>query len=139
MFRFLVFTLSLMAIANAATHHCYHNYQVKGVLNQALPGDEILLYPGRYLGNFDAYNDGQPENPITIRSQDPNNKAIIDGITYNDQYTIGLYIAANFWTVKDLIIENANKGVVFENALGGQIIDCEVRKTGRCSPRDEVE
>lgn len=132
MLRILAFTLILMAQANAATHNCYHSYQLRSSLNLALPGDEIVLFPGRYLGNFDAYNNGQQENPITIRSHDPTNKAIIDGITYNDQYTIGLYVAANYWTVKDLIIENANKGVVFENSLGGQIVDCEVRKTGKC-------
>lgn len=131
MYTFLAFALTLVAKANAATHHCYHNYQLRGVLNIALPGDDILLFPGRFIGNFDAYNNGLPDNPITIRSQDPNNKAIIDGITYDDQSTIGLYVAANYYKIKNLIVENANKGIVFDNSLGSEVVDCEVRKTGK--------
>jgi hypothetical protein len=50
-------------------------------LEQAAPGDRLLLLPGIYRQNIEIRRSGAPENPIVIqsRSTDPTQYAIIDG------------------------------------------------------------
>lgn len=123
--------LLCIAATNASTYNCYSSTQLKNSMNIALPGDEIVVHSGRFTGNFQGYNNGDPSNPITVRSANPNNKAIIDGRTWNAWTTVGIYVTGNYWVLQDLVVENANKGIVFDNSVGGSILNCEVHTTGK--------
>ena len=79
--------------------------------------------------------DGEENNPITIRSSDLNNNAVIDGQADPNFPTIGLYIVGNHWSVQDIIIQNANKGVIFDAAVGGELLNCVIRRSGKLSVR----
>lgn len=135
MLRSLLLLLLCFRAANAETHHCLYSVDFHRALKNALPGDEILLHPGNYRGNFYTYMDGEENNPITIRSSDLNNNAVIDGQADPNFPTIGLYIVGNHWSVQDIIIQNANKGVIFDAAVGGELLNCVIRRSGKLSVR----
>ena len=106
----------------------YNSANLYSFMNSVVPGDEIVLHPGIFDGNFYSYNDGTASQKITIRSADPSNKAVIRGLDYS--YNIALYVAGNHWVIKDLVLSNAQKGIVFDNAIEGAIVNCEIRDTG---------
>ena len=125
------FLLLLLArTATAALFHCHTTGDVQRYMHEAEPGDEILLHPGTYLGQFEGWRDAHEDKPITIRSYDPTSKAVLDGLGDPLYPTAGLYITGNYWSLQDLIIENANTGVVFDNSQGGEVLNCEIRGTG---------
>ena len=109
-------------------------------MRDANPGDEIVIEPGIYqaqdkfsYGNkatrFGSDKDGEEGSPITLRAQDPNNRPVLKGPNgIYDGY--GMYILGDYWILKDLIIEEASKGIVFDNASHGIIDNVEVRKIG---------
>lgn len=99
-------------------------------LDTAVPGDEIVLQPGTYQGRFEAWTDCTEGKPITVRSADPDNMAVLDAFSLYSGWAIAMYVAGNHWSLQNLIFQNANKGVIFENAQGGEIVNCEVRSTG---------
>lgn len=69
--------------------------QLRSALNNAQPGDEIVLKSGTYISestgskgaNFWSFADGTKESPITIRSEDPEDPAVLYG--QNIQNEIG--------------------------------------------------
>lgn len=111
-------------------HDCYTVPDLRTALRNAQPGDDIVLYPGSstvFQGHFYATNDGTSDNPITIRSAFA--RATLRGFSIHSPGAV-LYVTGNHWTVKDLIIENGNKGVIFDNVKGGMILNCKVHTTG---------
>lgn len=114
--------------ATGARYDAFTSANLHSYMKAALPGDEIILNPGTYTGNFYSFASGTASQKITIRSADPKNKAVLRGLNF--AYGEALYIDGNHWIVQDLILANALHGIVFDNAMDGAIINCEVRDTG---------
>ena len=94
--------LSLLArSAPAVTYYPTTSSQFSSALNNAKPGDKILLASGTYYGSF--YTSGLTD--LTIGSLNPANPAIIDATGRNE----GLHLTnPTNVTVQDLIVRNAN-------------------------------
>ena len=122
-------------VINCNTTQCIIN-----AMTNASPGDEIIVAPGTYepqgkfsFGNkatrFGSDKDGTQAQPIILRAQDPNNRPIFKGPDGRyDGY--GMYILGDYWILKDLIIEECQKGIVFDNANHGIIDNVVVRNIG---------
>lgn len=106
----------------------------------AQPGDEIIIAPGTYsppdkvnvggkAARFASANDGTAASPITVRAMDSNNPPILKGPDdIYDAYV--MHITGDYWILKDLILEEGSKGLVFDNANFGIIENLEVRELG---------
>ncbi|MEK3883050.1 cellulose binding domain-containing protein [Paenibacillus sp. PL2-23] len=100
--------------------------EIRAALQNAQPGDTILVAPGTYewttttqVGTKDAYyystSNGTSANPITIKSQDPANKAVLKGGSISSAgYT--LYLTGDYWVVKDLHVTYGQKGIILDNS-----------------------
>lgn len=102
--------------------------EFKDAINNASPGDTIVLAAGITIsGGFKILDgvDGEPGNRITIKSASSTNKATIKGSGGGT----ALSIKGHYWTLQDLKITYAQKGVVFDNANYGEVINCEVYGT----------
>jgi hypothetical protein len=124
----LLFVLFHAEHTKGARYDAFTSANLYSYMKSALPGDEIILYNGSYIGNFYSFAHGTASQKITIRSADPTNKAVMKGLNF--AYGEALYIAGNHWIVQDLIITNALQGIVFDNAMEGAIINCEIRDIG---------
>lgn len=130
--KLLSFGLVLATAVNAIQHDCFSSNDLWIALGKALPGDDIVLHGGPdnlFQGHFYATEDATAEKPITIRSADPSNRATVRGLTIFS-FDASLYVTGNYWIVEDLIVLNSNKGIVFDNAIGGTIRNCYVHSTG---------
>ena len=122
-------------VINCNTTQC-----IIDAMRNASPGDEIIVAPGVYepagkfsFGNkatrFGSDKNGTRNAPITLRAQDPNNRPIFKGPDGRyDGY--GIYILGDYWILKDLIVEECQKGVMFDNANYGIIDNVLVRNIG---------
>ncbi len=105
-------------------------------LDEAEAGDEIILREGTYLNDdwlgewaaFFSYGEGTAENPIILRSEDPENPAIISGTSQENKNA--LYIFGDYWIIKDLKVTNAQKGIMLDNSNYSIISGCEVYDIG---------
>ncbi len=105
-------------------------------LDDAQAGDEIILREGTYLNDkwlgewaaFFSYGEGTAENPIIIRSEDPENPAVISGASQESKNA--LYIFGDYWIIKDLKVTNAQKGIMLDNSNYSIITGCEVFDIG---------
>lgn len=105
-------------------------------LADAKAGDEIILKSGEYRSEkwvgvwavFYGEADGTAENPIVIRSEDPENPALLMGKDVKDK--VGLRIKGDYWEIRDLAISTASKGIFLEQAEHCIISGCEVYNTG---------
>lgn len=110
--------------------------ELKAALANARAGDEIVLAGGEYVYSgstpkgrmFTGGADGTEERPIILRSEDPDDPAILSGTTVESCY--GLTITGDCWIVQDLKITNASKGIVVDNSNYTKIIGCEVYQIG---------
>jgi len=122
-------------VINCNTTQC-----IIDAMRNASPGDEIIVAPGVYepagkfsFGNkatrFGSDKNGTRNAPITLRAQDPNNRPIFKGPDGRyDGY--GIYILGDYWILKDLIVEECQKGIMFDNANHGIIENVLVRNIG---------
>lgn len=124
----------LVSVIHAKDHHCFNSYELRIALRSVLPGDDIVLHASGnpFRGHFYATEDATQSQPITIRSDDPDNRAIIRGLSLFS-YDAALYVTGNYWTITNVVVENGNKGIVYDNAIGGKILNCHVRNTGTLS------
>lgn len=102
--------------------------ELKNALTYASPGDTIVLAAGVTIsGGFKVPDgvDGTASNRITIKSASTTNRATIKGSGGGT----ALSIKGHYWTVQDLKITYAQKGIVFDNANNGEVINCEVYDT----------
>ncbi|MBE6841720.1 MAG: hypothetical protein E7510_02680 [Ruminococcus sp.] len=111
--------------------------ELKEALSQAKPGDDIVLAPGKYVYEgstpkgrlFVGEADGTEDKPITLRSENPNDPAVLSGIEVSKNYV--LTILGDHWIVRDIVAENAGKGIIVDNSCYTKIINCEVRNIGQ--------
>ncbi len=110
--------------------------EFKTALAQAKAGDEILLAAGEYVYSgatpkgymFTSAADGTAENPIIIRSENPDHPAILSGSSTASNITLA--IQGDWWEIRDLKVTNAQKGIVLDNSNHTKIIGCEVYQIG---------
>ena len=99
-------------------------------------GDEIILREGIYQNDewfgewaaFYAIADGTPEQPIIIRSEDPEHPATICGVTQENK--VALKIIGSYWEIHDLKICEAQKGIFLQQSEYSIISGCEVYNIG---------
>ncbi len=105
-------------------------------LDNAQAGDEIILREGVYqndewLGEWAAFyskSEGTVEQPIILRSEDPEHPATISAASQDAKNA--LYIFGDYWIIKDLCISNAAKGIMLDNSNYSVITGCEVFNIG---------
>lgn len=105
-------------------------------LNNAMPGDEIVLEAGIYTpdstgpkcASYWSAVDGTKEKPITIRSRDTENPATLYGKSIANG--IVLYITGDYWKIENLEVSNAQKGIILDNSNYSLIKKCNVSETG---------
>lgn len=110
--------------------------ELKAALENAKAGDEIILAEGEYVYSgatpkgrmFTSAADGTEENPIIIRSENPEMPAIISGSSVSENYAFS--IQGDWWEIKDLKITNAQKGIMLDHSNHTKIIGCEVYNIG---------
>jgi len=126
--------------ATAATHFCTTTAELHAAMAGVQPGDEIVLQAGTTFfetgvevtgsgAHFASYVDGTPTGRITLRTEtNTDNPATLSG---DDTSSLSaLRIFGDYWTVEDIKVTGAQKGIVFDNANYGEILDCEVYNVG---------
>ncbi len=112
--------------------------ELLAALADAQAGDEIILREGIYqndifLGDgiwsaFYAKADGTAEQPIIIRSEDPEHPATISGVTQENK--VVLKIIGSYWEIRDLKVCEGQKGIFLQQAEYSIISGCEVYNIG---------
>lgn len=110
--------------------------ELNDALSSARAGDEIILSPGTYSNDkwmgkwavFWAEADGTPDKPIVLRSEDPDDKAVLCGVTQEEK--VVLDITGSYWEIRDLVICEGSKGIFLNKSEHSVISDCEVYNTG---------
>ncbi|MGN0592244.1 MAG: right-handed parallel beta-helix repeat-containing protein [Ruminococcus sp.] len=111
--------------------------ELKNALLNAAPGDTIVLQSGIYESSdygtkssiFYSPSEGTESAPITIKSADPENPAILKGTDLSKG--IVLYITGDYWNIQDMICCNAQKGIVLDHSNYSVIESVEVYDTGQ--------
>ena len=118
---------------------CKDVSSIQDKLKNAIPGDRILIAPGKYLGiktptisNCSAYyssgKSGTKDKPIIIDALDPANKPILYG-NISKSYILHLY-NASYWNIKNIIFHDGSKGIIFDNIQNSILDSVEVYNTG---------
>lgn len=110
-------------------------------LQQALytvaAGDTILLQPGTYESSeygtkaalFSSSQAGTADQPITIKSADPEQPAILKGT--DNSKGIVLYLTGDYWNIEGIVCSNAQKGIVLDHSNYTYLKNVEVYETGQ--------
>lgn len=131
-FPLLIVTfLSTLEPCSAILRDCYNSFDLQNALEEVLPGDDIILHPGNFSGHFQATKDGTASQPIIIRSADPGNKAVVRGTSPFSYNIASLYVVGKYVTLKDLEVIYGGRGIVFDDAIGGKILNCKIHTTGK--------
>ena len=112
--------------------HVKNTEELKTALENAKAGDEIILAEGEYVYSgetpkgymFTGSADGTKENPIVIRSENPEKPAILSGSSTAENYVLS--VSGDWWEIRDLKVTNAQKGIM---RLSQQTLMHEVRET----------
>ncbi|MCI3926258.1 right-handed parallel beta-helix repeat-containing protein [Paenibacillus sp. TRM 82003] len=127
--------------AQAANVYVDTTAELQSAMQNAAPGDTILVAPGTYedtssttVGSKPAYfygnADGSSSAPITVKSQDPANPAVLKGGNIaNGGYT--LYITGDYWVVEDLHVTHGQKGIMLDHANHVRIDGATVYHVGQ--------
>lgn len=110
--------------------------ELKAALENAKAGDEIILAEGEYIYSGDTSKgymftgtaDGTEEKPIILRSENPDQPAILSGSSAAENYALS--ILGDWWEIKDLKVTNAQKGIMIDNSNHTKIRNCEVYHIG---------
>lgn len=100
-------------------------------------GDEIILKSGTYLNDewlgewsaFHAIASGTEDAHIIIRSENPDDPAVISGATQENK--VALKIIGSYWEIRDLVICEAAKGIFLQQSEHSIISGCEVYNIGQ--------
>ena len=77
---------------------------------------------------FTGSADGTKENPIVIRSENPEKPAILSGSSTAENYVLS--VSGDWWEIRDLKVTNAQKGIMLDNSNHTTISNCEVYNIG---------
>lgn len=110
--------------------------ELLAALADAQAGDEIILREGIYQNDkwvgiwaaFYSEGEGTARQPIILRSEDAAHPATICGVSQENK--VALYIAGDYWQIRDLKICEASKGIFLRNSDYSVISSCEVCNTG---------
>lgn len=110
--------------------------ELKAALENAAAGDEILLAEGEYIYSgstakgfmFKCQADGTENAPIILRSEDPENPAVLSGSSAAENAVLA--VTGDWWEIRDLKVTNAQKGIIADNSNNTKIIGCEVYNIG---------
>ncbi len=110
--------------------------ELHAALADAQAGDEIILREGLYQHSdwigvwavFYANASGTAEQPIILRSEDPEHPATLSGVTREDKYV--LRIIGSYWEIRDLKLCEGAKGIFLEQSEHSIISGCEVYNIG---------
>ncbi|WP_081665842.1 right-handed parallel beta-helix repeat-containing protein [Marinimicrobium sp. LS-A18] len=111
--------------------------EIQNALQNASPGDEIVIAPGTYEGNtstsgysgahFFADASGTASSRIVVRSEDPDNPAVLEGSSLSSK--IVLHIKGDYWDFKNLAVTHAQKGIILDGANYNLLESVEVFDT----------
>lgn len=130
-----VFLLSLflsLQLSNIKANEilCSTTNEVLSAMTNATAGDTILIAPGTYISSeFETGNAGTNTSPIVMMSQDSTDQAILQGTSLGGG--IVCEINHEYWVLKNLVFEYANKGIVVDNASYSVISGVTVSTTGQ--------
>lgn len=110
--------------------------ELHAALADAKAGDEIIVREGLYQHDdwigvwavFSAEASGTAEQPIILRSEDPEHPAVLSGMTVDEKYA--LQIIGSYWEIRDLKLTTAGKGIFLEQSEHSIISGCEVYNIG---------
>lgn len=96
--------------------------ELRDALKTAAAGDTILIAGGEYewgqkgtAGSlFMSSAEGTENAPITIKSMDNSNPAILKGTSFSDG--MALYITGDYWNIENLVFCDAKKGIMLDNS-----------------------
>lgn len=109
-------------------------------LKTAQAGDEIVVAPGTYIGKLGSYysghgssffnsdSEGTKEHPIVLRSEDPENPALLKG----ERNSTGnvLRITGDYWIIDGFELTYAQKGIMLDNSNYSVVRNCYIHDVG---------
>ena len=125
--------------AQALVHFCTNVEELRHAMDVARGGDEIILKSGttfnaadsaksgkgaHFFGNFNA----PPDQRIVMRSESPDDPATLSGSNLSHYHVLRLF--GNNWTIRDIIVTHAQKGIVLDHANSVHIVGCQVHNIG---------
>lgn len=137
-----IFDLCLMKkelILNNAvgkTIHVSTTEELRDALKNAGAGNTILLAGGEYEWEqkgtggslFMSSAEGTANAPVTIKSADKSNPAVIKGKNFSDG--IAFYITGDYWNIEDIVFCDARKGIILDNSNHTTIKNVSVYNIG---------
>ena len=110
--------------------------ELQQALQNAAAGDTILLAGGEYewqqkgtAGSlFMSSAEGTADAPITIKSADKSDPAIMKGAGFSDGMV--LYITGDYWNIEDISFCDARKGIMLDNSNHTAIRNVSVYNIG---------
>lgn len=125
-------------ILNSKTNQVYvtNTEELKSALENAEAGDEIILASGEYVYEgstskgymFKSYGEGTEQAPIIIRSENPEEPAVLMGNSTSSNIVFTTF--GDWWEIRDIKFTNAQKGIMIENSNHTKITGCEVYNIG---------
>jgi len=111
--------------------------ELQQALHMVVAGDTILLQPGTYESSeygakaalFSSSQAGTADQPITIKSADPEQPAVLKGT--DDSKGIVLYLTGDYWNIEGIVCSNAQKGIVLDHSNYTYLKNVEVYETGQ--------
>jgi hypothetical protein len=100
--------------------------ELQEALDSANPGDVVGLAPGRYVGEFTASVDGEPDAPITLCGTPD---SVLDGDGIKKGYVVHLDHVAN-WVLQGFAVQNGQKGVMADGTTNSVIRGLQVAGIG---------
>lgn len=124
--------------AQAQPEHTVRVSDIEGLftaMRNAKPGDVIRVAPGTYdytvyqgAQKIDTPAAGTAEHPIRLTAADPENPPVLTGNGTEHGYV--LHIQGDDWIIENMVLTNAQKGIVFDHSCRSVIRNCEICTTG---------
>jgi len=121
------------------TYKCSSSVDIQNALDAASPGDTIIINTGTYVGtlrsinskgcHFGSIQPGTASEPITIKSANSSNMAVLSGSDVASAYVFYIF-NADYWIIQDLMFTGAQKGIVLDQSSNTRIINCKVYGIG---------
>ncbi|WP_124981299.1 T9SS type A sorting domain-containing protein [Nonlabens xiamenensis] len=123
-------------------YNCSTTSELRNAMGIANPGDEIIIMPGTYepsgkvmdaIGKFVRFTSdrsGTPTQPIILRGSSSTNRPLLQ-CPDNDIYDGAiLSITGDYWDIRDLRIEQGDKGIMLDTANYCTLTNIDVQDIG---------